>query len=173
MSPDDRYARCEAQILVYEGGFVNNAKDPGGATNKGVTLAELSHYLGRQATVTELKAMTPALVAAIYKRDYWQAVRGDDLRAGVDLMAFNACVNCGPGHAAKFLQAAAGVAQDGLIGVGTLAALAKREDKAVIGAFAVAQKAYYEGCDDFPAFGDGWLSRLKVCTARALSWVAL
>ena len=171
MNADDRYARCEAQILLYEGAFVDNPKDPGGATNQGVTLAELSRFLGHDATVTDLRNMSPELVAGIYRRDYWQAIKGDQLRAGVDLVAFNAAVNCGPGHAAKWLQVAVGAAQDGAIGPATLAALARANDNTVIGVFCAAQEGYYRALATFPTFGKGWISRLKVCKAKALSWV--
>ena len=45
------FAEALGLTLRHEGGFVNNPKDPGGATNKGVTLATFSLFLGRQATV--------------------------------------------------------------------------------------------------------------------------
>ena len=53
------FEACLKFVLQFEGGFVNNPKDPGGPTNLGVTQATLSGFLGRQATIDEVKALTP------------------------------------------------------------------------------------------------------------------
>ena len=45
-------------ILKWEGGFANHPKDKGGATNKGITIATFRQYMGQDATVEQLKAMT-------------------------------------------------------------------------------------------------------------------
>lgn len=93
----DNFDPCMAHIFPEEGGFVNNPKDPGGATNLGVTLGELSKWLGRRATVTEVRALTQATAKPIYFKDYWTVIGGDALPKGLDLITMDIAVNSGPG----------------------------------------------------------------------------
>src|SRR4051794_36362256 len=71
------FEKCFAFILQFEGGFTNDPKDPGGPTNLGITQATLSAFLGRQATIAEVKALTPEKVAPIYRGKFWDHVNGD------------------------------------------------------------------------------------------------
>src|SRR5690554_5603848 len=103
-------------VLKHEGGFVNHPSDPGGATNKGITIENYRRYVKKNGTVADLKAITDEEVAKVYKLFYWDAVKGDDLPGGVDYAVFDFAVNGGPGRAIKFLQRIAGVTQDGAIG---------------------------------------------------------
>src|SRR4051812_25286284 len=72
-------------LLRHEGGFVNHPADPGGPTNKGITLATFTHcareLLGMAPTLDALRELTDAQVAIIYKALYWDAIRGDDIRS--------------------------------------------------------------------------------------------
>ena len=172
MNADARFARCLADVLHHEGGFSNDPQDSGGPTNRGITLDTLSAYLGRTASVTELKLMPAELVAAVYRRDFWGAVRGDMLFAGVDLISFDGAVNCGPGRAVRWLQHALGVTADGVIGAGTLRALSDAHDGMVIEDIRQAREAYYRSLPTFGRFGDGWLRRLDEVAAQAVRGVA-
>src|SRR4051812_5514526 len=95
-------------LLRHEGGFVNNPKDPGGATNKGVTLKTFEtcarQYLGIEPTLDNLRALTDAQAARIYKPLYWDEVHGDEieLQELADIV-FDFQVNAG-GAASKLLQ---------------------------------------------------------------------
>lgn len=111
-----------ALVLKHEGGYVNHPSDPGGHTNKGVTLANYRRYVKPGGTVADLKAISDQEVATVYRRFYWDAVKGDDLPAGVDYAVFDFAVNSGPRRSAEFLQRTLGAAQDGKIGPKTLAA---------------------------------------------------
>ena len=117
----ENFAACLAQVLLSEGGWSDHPADPGGATMKGITLATYRKYRPG-ATKADLRAIADAEVAQIYREGYWNAVRGDDLPAGLDLVAFDAAVNSGTGRAAKWLQSAVGAVADGRIGAGTAAA---------------------------------------------------
>lgn len=165
--PAARFDAALAEILRHEGGWVDHPKDPGGATNRGVTLATLSDWLGRTATKAEVKALTVADVAPIYRERYWNAVKGDDLPAGVDLMVFDLAVNSGPGRAAKFLQEVVGAAVDGQIGPGTLAKVNALHPLAVIDGLAQRRERFYRGLGTFDTFGRGWMKRLADVTAKA------
>lgn len=162
-----RFDTALAEILRHEGGWVDHPKDPGGATNRGVTLATLSDWLGRTATKAEVKALTVSDVAPIYRQRYWNAVKGDDLPAGVDLMVFDLAVNSGPGRAAKFLQEVVGAAVDGQIGPGSLAKVNALHPGAVIDGMAERRERFYRGLGTFDTFGRGWMRRLADVTAKA------
>ena len=68
-------------LLRFEGGYVDDPTDPGGETNKGVTMAtfqQCSHeLLGLDPTSDNLKALTDAQAGIIYKALYWNKIQGD------------------------------------------------------------------------------------------------
>ena len=78
-----------AHTLQFEGGWANNPNDPGGATMKGITQRTFNQYLGRQASQEELRHISDAEVAAIYRKLYWDKCLGDALADGLDLAADN------------------------------------------------------------------------------------
>jgi lysozyme family protein len=120
------------KILEHEGGYVNHPNDPGGPTNKGITLRTFRSFIKRDGTISDLKALTTQQAVDVYKAQYWDAVRGDDLPSGVDYTVADFAVNSGPRRAAEYLQAALGVAQDGAIGPNTMAAAQAASAKPLI-----------------------------------------
>ena len=118
------FERALALVLVHEGGYVDHPADSGDATNLGVTIGTLADWPGRPATKAEVKALTKATVAPIYRRNYWNAVRGDELPFGVDFCVFDVAVNSGKGRAIPSLQRAFSVVDGGKIGPLTLSAAA-------------------------------------------------
>ncbi|WP_158963896.1 glycoside hydrolase family 108 protein [Chachezhania sediminis] len=169
----DRFARALPRILSHEGGFVNHPADPGGATNRGITQATYNGWLkskGRGAR--PVRDVTDAEVAAIYRVQYWDAIRGDDLPAGVAYAVFDAAVNSGPARAAKWLQAAVGVAADGVIGMQTLAAAAKAPAHLVIDAMCDARMAFLKRLRTWPTFGRGWTRRVADVRELAHIWAS-
>ncbi len=160
------FAKCLAYVLQEEGGYVNNPRDPGGATNKGVTQAVYDAY-----RVKHGKAKQPVIkiasdeVSEIYRAEYWNAVKGDSLPAGVDYATFDLAVNSGVGRAARFLQAAASVTQDGQIGPKTIAAI--KYPKAVTEALCDKRESFLRSLDTFPTFGRGWIARVDRVRSRA------
>ena len=156
--------------LQFEGGFVNNPKDPGGATNLGVTIHTLSQVLGHQATVADVKALTKETVAPIYRQRYWNAVRGDDLPIGIDLAVFDYGVHSGPSRGAKGLQRVLGLEDDGKIGDITLKRVREVKDaKAVIEQLCAERLRFLQGLAVFKSFGKGLTSRVEKAQAAALS----
>ena len=123
---------CMAFVFSAEGGYVDDPLDPGGATNLGITLAELSHWRHTAVTKDDVKSLSKTEAANIYRTNYWNATRCSDLPAGVDLMVFDAAVNMGNGRSARFLQQAVGADQDGSIGPNTLAAVAAIDAETLI-----------------------------------------
>ena len=166
----DNFPRCLAAVLKHEGGYVDHPKDPGGATNLGVTMATLAEWKGRPVTKAEVKALTPPTVAPIYRQRYWLAASCDKLPPGLDYMAFDLAVNSGVGRATKYIQRAAGVTEDGHIGPQTLAAVNRLGAKVMVGKVSGLRDCFYRALPTFPTFGKGWMRRLNEVTAQALAW---
>jgi lysozyme family protein len=164
------FERAFPIILKHEGGYVDHPRDPGGATNLGVTIGTLSHWLKRPATKAEVRALTPEKVAPIYRRNYWDAVKGDQLPRGVDLVTFDAAVNSGPSRGARWTQAAAGVKQDGKIGPITLNAVRLAAPTTVIRKATDARLAFMQSLKIWSTFGRGWGRRVGEVRATALAW---
>ncbi|RUW63199.1 glycosyl hydrolase 108 family protein [Mesorhizobium sp. M7A.F.Ca.US.008.03.1.1] len=165
---DRNFARALALVLKSEGGWSDNPADPGGATMKGVTLASFRRYVKADATKVDLLAISDAQVATVYRRFYWDAVLGAELPDGVDHAVFDFAVNSGPGRAAKYLQAAVGVAQDGRIGPVTVAAAKAKPAGVTIDALCDARLAFLKRLPTWATFGRGWSDRVRSVRVQAL-----
>ena len=166
---EDNFARCLPEILRHEGNWADHPKDPGGATMKGITIGTYRQWKGRAVTKAELRAISDVEVAAIYKRNYWDKVRGDDLPAGLDLVAFDAAVNSGPARGARWLQTALGVAADGKIGPKTIAAAREADAATAINRALDVRLSFLKGLKTWPTFGKGWSSRVAGVRKVALA----
>ena len=162
------YSRSLAAVLKHEGGYVDHPKDPGGATNLGITIGTLSDWIGRRATKAEVKALTAGKVAPIYRQKYWDVVKAGEMPAGLDYALFDFAVNSGPAKAAITLQSILGVASDGKIGPLTLAAVAKHNPAALINELCSHRLAFLERLSAWPTFGKGWTSRVNGVRTLAL-----
>ena len=173
---NDNFEQALATVLRSEGGYVNNKADPGGMTNLGVTKRTYEQYVGHPVDEDTMRGLTPELVEPLYKKMYWDAIRGDSLPDGVDYCVFDCAVNSGPGRAAKFLQEIVGVKPDGGIGPITLAAVKARtitpeDTKALITAFCNKRIQFWESLPTFATFGKGWTRRGNEVKEAALAMV--
>lgn len=156
-----------ALVLVHEGGYVNHPKDPGGATNRGVTQAVYDAYRKTRGKAAQsVKFISDDEVNAIYKFQYWDRVQGDLLPAGLDYAVFDFAVNSGVGRASKYLQAVLGVAQDGQIGARTLAAITNPSN--AINALCDRRMSFLRNLRTFLTFGKGWTRRVTDVRKHAL-----
>ena len=162
------YDKCLKTILHHEGGYVNHPKDPGGETNLGVTKRVYEEHGGTK----DMKDLLVEDVAPIYKKGYWDKMKGDDLPGGLDLCVFDFGVNAGPGRAAKFLQQMIGTTVDGGIGPNTLAKVEEyvREngEHETVKKYQEMRQKYYEQLSTFATFGRGWTRRVEETTKLAL-----
>lgn len=163
-----RFTDCLAVVLDHEGGFVNHPTDPGGATNLGVTRRVWQDWIKKPVSVADMRKLTVADVAPLYERNYWLAAGCDRLPAGLDLHVFDFAVNAGPGRAVKHLQRILKVAQDGIVGPGTLSRIKARPLEGLIEEYGLARKSYYRALPHFHTFGRGWLRRTDEVTEAAL-----
>lgn len=169
---DRNFGRALSCVLEDEGGFVNDPHDPGGATNKGITLATFRRYVAKSATVDDLKHLTTAQAAKVYRKRYWDAVKGDDLPDGVDYTVFDFAVNSGQSRAAKYLQTIVGVPADGVIGSKTLAAVKATDARAVINMLCDRRLTFLQGLKTWPRYKNGWTDRVHGVREVALEMVA-
>jgi lysozyme family protein len=158
---NQNFDKALAAVLVHEGGYVNNPKDPGGMTNLGCTKAVWEEYCGHPVDEKAMRALTPADVAPLYKRKYWDKVCGDDLPAGVDYVVFDAAINSGAGRAAKWLQACVGVEPDGGIGPKTLAAVQAFDAKQLVEDYSKRRLSFLMDLPTWDTFGKGWGRRVN------------
>lgn len=73
-----------------------HSDEPGGASRLGISIDTLSRTIGRRATQDDLRKMTEDEAWSIYDRDFWDRIKADDLKPGINYAAFDFAVNSGP-----------------------------------------------------------------------------
>ena len=102
------------RLIAHEGGYVNHPKDPGGATNKGVTQRVYDDYRRRNGLPTrDVRQLQEAERLNIFRGSYWNPIKGDQLPAGVGYVVYDGAVNSGVSQSVKWLQRALGIKADG------------------------------------------------------------
>ena len=165
----NNFEQCMRWVLEHEGGYVDHPKDPGGETNLGVTRAVYEQYVGRQVMDGEMKGLTEDDVMPLYKQNYWDRIRGDDLPSGVDWSVMDWGVNSGTSRSAKALQRMVGVTADGGIGPMTLQAVANHDAQDLIEQMHYVRDQFYRSLSTFGTFGNGWTRRNNETKDQALS----
>ena len=140
------------KTLEYEGGYTNDAADPGGPTNWGITIADARMYWKKNATAADVKAMPKSVAVNIYRDKYWAKMGCDDDPPGVDFATFDYGVNSGTGRAIPCrkknknddpVEWAKGICDDRL--------------------------AFLKRLKTWPVFGRGWGSRVADVRATAIT----
>lgn len=173
MAIQTAFERCLGFTLLPNNdgqGFHDTPGDPGGDTIWGITYSTYEEWCSKhqeEPSLEEFEDFTAETVAPIYGLLFWNPIQGDSLGAGVDLMTFDDGVVGGPGTAAKQLQQALSVNQDGVIGPKTLAAAKLWKPSDLINRLdALGAEAYARGNR---LFVDGWENRLSRRHAAALA----
>ena len=162
------FAESLQHVLKHEGGFVNHPDDPGGMTNLGCTKKVWEEHCGHPVDEKTMRNLSPADVAPLYKRKYWDKIQGDELPSGVDYIVFDAAINSGPGRAAKWLQACVGVEPDGGIGPKTLAAVTAFDAKQLLEDYSKRRLSFLLDLPTWGTFGKGWTKRVQEAEAIGL-----
>ena len=161
------------EVLKSEGGYVNHPRDPGGATNKGVTQRTYDMYRRDKGLPTRtVRKITTAEVALIYKNRYWDRVSGDQMPSGLDYVAFDAGVNSGPSRGVKWLQRAVGATPDGQAGPATIAAARSSDWVAAVKKACRIRMSFLRSLRHWGTFGKGWSRRVAHVEARSVQLAA-
>lgn len=144
-----------------EGAWSDHPSDPGGKTMRGITLERYRQWTGKKSSGEDLKSITNEELRKIYYVYYWAKTWCDQLPPGVALMHFDCAVNQGPGDAARFLQRALGVTEDGDIGPATIRAVKKAPPDLLIERYSEIRMADYRSLSKWSVFGKGWTNRLQ------------
>jgi Putative secretion activating protein len=160
-----------SHVLNDEGGWANHPADPGGATMKGVTQRVYTAWRKAQGLPDQsVRYISNSELKAIYRQNYWNVVRGDDLPSGLDYPTFDGGVNSGPPRGTKWLQGALGVKADGVVGIATLQAARSAPDKAAVARKACAlRRSFLRGLKTFSTFGKGWMRRVAGVEAHSVA----
>lgn len=147
-------------LFELEGGYVNDQADRGGETKYGISKKSYPKL--------NIKNLTREQAAAIYKQDYWEVCKCDEMDMEMATVVFDSAVNHGPRRAAMFLQVLTNSKLDGVIGKKTLASLRKRTvlhsiDNFVIQYLGIRAQFYHDivtGDSSQAKFLKGWFIRL-------------
>lgn len=163
------YDEALRRLLLHEGGYSDHPSDPGGPTNFGITIADYRKYKNPGATVADVRAMRLDDAKAIYRARYWNAMRCDELPAGVDYCVFDYAVNSGTGRAPKVLQRCLACSASGRLDDATLGAAATAKPHTLINAICDERLRFLQSLRTWPVFGAGWGRRVREVRAAALA----
>lgn len=170
----DSFDTVMNHIFLWEGGYVDHPRDPGGATNMGITIhtmRELALDLDNDGDIdkTDVMLVTKDLAKDIYKVRYWNAVDGDWFPRGLDLVLMDGGVNSGPRASIRWLQRALEVDDDGLLGPQTRAAVrASQSLSELINNTLDERLKSVRQFRNYDTFGRGWENRIGSTRREAL-----
>lgn len=157
----DNFKQVMDWIGISEGGYVNHPRDPGGATDRGITQRTYDAYCDRHGLKRQpVRGIGKATAEEILASQYFAPVRFDDLPSGLDYAVADYAVNSGVSRAAKALQRIVGVTPDGVIGEITLAAVAGRDTADLIVALCEERMRFLRRLPTWGTFGKGWTARV-------------
>lgn len=167
----DNFDLFIGRILDHEGGFTLNRNDKGNWTGGKVGVGVLKGTKFGIAANTygnlDIKNLTWADAKAIYRRDFWNRFRLNELHPAIAFSVLDGCINHGPGNAIRWLQRAAGVADDGIIGPRTVAAVNAMDVNDAVLKFNSIRIRFFTDLNDFAIFGRGWMRRVADNLAHA------
>jgi lysozyme family protein len=162
------YGEALKRLLAHEGGYGDHPSDPGGPTNFGITIHDYRKYIDAAGTAADVRAMSVGQARAIYRDKYWNALRCDELPAGVDYAVFDYGVNSGVGRSGRVLRRVLGLAADThAVGPQVLAAAARAHPRAVVDAICDERLRFLQSLRTWPVFGNGWSRRVREVRAAA------
>ena len=152
-------------LIDVEGGFTRNSHDSGNWTGGKIGKGELK---GTKYGISagsypdlDIKNITLEEAKAIYKKDYWDAVKADNFPELFRFDLFDTAVNSGAERSIKFLQKAIGVTVDGKIGPNTKLASMSIHPAIVKARFNAVRLEFMTDTGGWDIFGRGWAKRIS------------
>lgn len=162
LGSDPQFEACLPDTLKEEGGYSNDAHDPGGMTMEGITQREYDAWRRAQGLPTQwVKKIGESEVLAIYHDSYWLP-NCPKLPTGLNLCVFDTNVNQGPHAGTVLLQRTLNIPDDGVWGPQTdkiVKAIDPSHLTSLIQRFYRFRASYYESLHGFQYFGKDWLRR--------------
>ena len=165
------YDKAITEVFEWEGGYTNDAADPGGPTNWGITIIDARMYWKSDATAADVRAMPKSVASEIYVKHYADPVKYDLLPAGVDYAVLDYGINSGISRAAKVLQRITGATVDGKIGLATVAAARAMDPADLVRRICDERLSFLQNLRTWPVFGKGWGRRVAGVRQTALGMV--
>ncbi|MFA6266586.1 MAG: glycosyl hydrolase 108 family protein [Pseudolabrys sp.] len=164
------YDEALQRLIVSEGGYSNHPADPGGPTNFGITLADYRQYVKRDATADDVRRMSVDDAERIYRARYWDALRCDELPAGVDYAVFDYGVNSGIGRSGKVLRRCLGLPDaTSMISDEVIAAASRADAARLVTAICDERLRFLQSLKTWPVFGKGWGRRVAEVKSISLA----
>lgn len=155
------FETCLTETLKWEGGWSNHPSDPGGPTMRGVIQRVYNAWRKRNGLPKRsVRNIEEHELQAIYRENYWQLVRGDELPPGVDLCVFDYGVNSGPSRSISHLQEVLGVKIDGFMGPVTLDAVNAADPVEIVNKLCARRRKFLRQIKTYHVFGKGWERRV-------------
>jgi lysozyme family protein len=155
----DLFAAADVIVAGAEGAHANDARDPGGDTWFGI--ARAAH-----PDIPWPPSWDQA--QAIRRAEYFDKHRCGEMPWRWALAIYDGAIN--QGSVIRWAQLALKTVEDGQVGPGTLAAMAKSSDDE-FRAFLALRIEHYAGDAGFPVFGHGWVKRV-IAIAQAAEHAA-
>ena len=151
-------------ILGYEGGYDTDPNDPGnwtgGRINSGLLRGTKFGISANAYPNLDIQNITINQAKDIYKREYWDRMHCDDIPGPLAMLLLDAAVNNGASRASRWLQIAAGVTVDGIVGPETITSIYKKNIDVICYEFQAQRMNFMALLPDWPHFGLGWARRL-------------
>lgn len=155
------FETCLAETLKWEGGWSNHKDDPGGPTMRGVIQRVYDAWRKRNGLPKRsVRNIEEHELQAIYRENYWQLVRGDELPPGVDLCVFDYGVNSGPSRSISHLQEVLGIKVDGNMGPVTIDAVNAADPVEIVNKLCARRRKFLRQIRTYHVFGKGWERRV-------------
>ena len=146
------FDECFAKLIGHEGELSNHPADKGGLTKYGISQ--------RAYPALDIAALTLDTAKEIYRRDYWSRAQCDRLPPALAFQVFDGAVNSGIGTSIRWLQAAAGVAPDGVVGPLTIRAVGDKDPAVMIARYNSARLDFMTRLSTWDVFSRGWCRRI-------------
>ena len=165
----ETYDAAMVRVFADEGGYTNDPKDPGGATNWGITIYDARKYWLPNATPADVRAMPKSVASEIYRKHYADPILYDQLPAGADYSELDAAINSGIGRAIPWMGKAAGANVAVTTAAVALAHANNAPDKvALIQRYWQIRLSFLHGLRTWSHFGPGWGKRCANGEAAAV-----
>jgi lysozyme family protein len=167
------YDEAMRAVFAHEGGYSDDASDPGGPTKYGITIADVRRYLNPRATAADVRALTRTQAEDIYRKHYAAPLRYDDLPAGIDYAVLDYGINSGIGRAGRVLRRCLHLPDEsGTVTDAVIAAARATDAVTLISAICDERLRFLRSLKTWAVFGKGWGRRVAEVKIAALAMAA-